>query len=73
MSVKLGRQVYAAGDDMLPVVGYENTASSTIYVARRESKVDTITAGCKILLSTSFYERGKTYFVQVAECGEKNE
>ena len=73
LSVKLERQVYAAGEDMLPVASLESAASSTIYVARRESKVDTLTAGCRILLSTSFYESGKTYFVQVAECGEKNE
>jgi hypothetical protein len=73
LSVKLGRQIYEADQELLPVAGFEEAAASTIYVARRESKVETISTGCAVLLSTSFYEEGKTYFVEVVKCGKQNE
>ncbi len=70
LSVKLGRHVYAVEGEMLPVGNVEPATTSTIYVATRRTKVDTLSGGCKSLLNTSYVEDKKDYFVQVVECSE---
>ncbi len=70
LSVKLGRQVIAVDEGLSALDRFGEPGSAIIYVAKRSSRVDTLSSGCRIILNTSFSEMGKTYFVQVAECGE---
>ncbi|MCL4510293.1 MAG: hypothetical protein M1470_04410 [Bacteroidetes bacterium] len=69
LSVKLGRTVYAVQGDLLPVENFDNLTSQTIYVAKRLSKVDTLSNGCAALFGTTYTENRKDYFVQVIKCG----
>lgn len=71
LSVKLGRQVYGVGAGILPFGGVDESAGPVIYVAKRESKVDTVSTGCKLLLNTSLIQNKKAYSIVVVECGER--
>jgi hypothetical protein len=73
LSVKLGRKVFAVDDEMFALGSLSDSGSSTIYVAKRISPVDSLMSGCRSLLKTSYLESGNTYFVQVEECGRHHE
>ncbi len=73
LSVKLGRIVYAVQGEPPPVGSPIGTASSTIYVAKRTSQVDTLSGNCRTLLTARYTENKREYFVQVLECGKTNE
>lgn len=69
LSAKIGRRVYMAGGDALPIGGFHDSSAPIIYVARRESGSDVIPPGCKLLLNTSLTQNKKNYTVQVVRCG----
>lgn len=73
LSVKLGRLVYAVQGEPLPVGSPVGKASSTIYVAKRSSQLDTLSASCKSLFTTRYTQNKQEYFVQVIECRKSNE
>ena len=73
LSVKLGRKVYEVGDGILPVGNFVGHSGTVIYVARRESKIDTLTSGCRQLSQTRLIQNNRTYFVQVVECRKEHE
>lgn len=73
LSVKLGRIVYAVQGEVLPVGSPIGTDSSTVYVAKRTSRVDTLSDNCRTLFSTNYMENRREYFVQVIECKNTNE
>lgn len=70
LSVKLGRQVYDVGAGVLPFGGVTESAGPVIYVAKRDSRVDRVSTGCRILLNTSLIENKKAYPIMVVECGK---
>lgn len=67
ISVKLGRKVYEVGHGVLPVGNFMETSSPILYVARRDARQDTLTAGCKVLLDAPLVESNRTYYVQVVK------
>jgi len=68
LAVKLGRKVYAVNEDLAGLFQIEDASYPSIYVARRESKADSLSSGCKNLFATSYHEHGLVYFVQVVQC-----
>lgn len=73
LSVKLGRKVYEVGDGILPVGNFTGSSPSVVYVAKRDSQVDSLITGCRPLLDTRLVQNNKSYFVQVVECKAKDE
>ncbi len=67
LSVKLGRQVYQVGHGVLPVGSFMQSSSPVVYVARRDSRLDSLMSGCKVLLDTPLDENNKTSYVQVVQ------
>ncbi len=73
LSVKLGRKVYEVGDGILPEGNFVGQSGTIIYVARRDSKLNTLTSGCRQLSSTRLIQDNRTYFVQVVGCRREHE
>lgn len=69
LSTKLGRRVYMAGEDALPIGSFRDSSAPVIYVAKRESGNDVIPHGCALLFNTTLTENNKTYIVQVVRSG----
>ncbi len=70
LSVKLGRTVYSVEGVAVPIGGFEFSGSSVVYVAKRTSKVGDTIGRCRLMLTTSYDEGDKNYFVQVVKCGD---
>lgn len=70
LSVKLGRRIYDVGEEIFPFNGLRQAAGPVIYVAKRPTKVDSLSPGSKIILTTLLIQNKKAYSIQIVESGE---